>query len=146
MSDLSKKTIEGNYRIAQVEKRFNTGDYLKMTEYYALFDEDIFEGDSVIYEKEDGMRGIGRVYNIREKEDIPVNKLPIREIITKVDFSDYEYRKESRSRLSALKNKMDEILRVQQPLLLYKELAKTSPEMKELLAEYEDLANEVNLL
>ena len=64
--------------------------------------------------------------------------VPTPEIICKVDLSAYEKRCEVRANRTALKKKMDKMVKDSQELLAYQTIANTNPEMAELLAAYRE--------
>ncbi len=67
---------------------------------------------------------------------VPVTK----EVICKLDYSNFEKRKESRKKLGNLKNQIDNIVAQNQNMILYTAIAKENPEMAELLSQYKRIA------
>ena len=63
---------------------------------------------------------------------------PTAEILCKVDLAAYEKRCEMRANRTALKKKMDKMVKDSQELLVYQTIANTNPEMAELLAAYRE--------
>ena len=63
-----------------------------------------------------------------------------KEVICKLDYSNFEKRKESRKRLGNLKNQMDNIVAQNQNMILYTAIAKENPEMAALLNQYKKIA------
>lgn len=59
----------------------------------------------------------------------------------KIDFTDFEKRKENRKKKDALKKRMDAMIKDNQEVVLYEMLAKTNPDMAEMLKEYKELSN-----
>ena len=62
-----------------------------------------------------------------------------KEIICKVDFSNFQKRIEERKRKVELKAKMDAMVKDDKELMLYQMLAEKNPVMKEMLDEYTNI-------
>lgn len=62
-----------------------------------------------------------------------------KELICKLNYSNFEKRKESRKRLGNFKNQMDNIVVQNQNMILYTAIAKENPEMAALLNQYKKL-------
>lgn len=62
-----------------------------------------------------------------------------REVVAKVDISEYQARKEAAKKLASLRQAMDKRLRESQTLALYEALAQTDDEMLKLLNEYKQV-------
>lgn len=60
------------------------------------------------------------------------------EIICKLDYANFEKRKETRKRLDTIKEQMNNILN-KQDMILYAAIAKENPEMEELLRQYKEI-------
>ena len=56
-------------------------------------------------------------------------------------LADFEKRKENRKKKDALKKRMDAMIKDNQEVVLYEMLAKTNPDMAEMLKEYKELSN-----
>ena len=83
---------------------------------------------------------VGKVSEVKSQVDydgVTVTK----EVVCKVDFTDFEKRKENRKKKDALKKRMDSMIKDNQEIVLYKMLAETNPEMADMLKEYESLSN-----
>lgn len=129
--------VEGNYRVALV--RFLDGVNTIKSYAFALFDDEIVENDLVICDSANRYC-VAKVEKIMMKEEytgVTVTK----EIICKVDFTDFEKRKEDRKKKAELKKKMDKMVADSQEIALYQMLAKDNPEMAEMLEEYKKLIN-----
>ena len=131
--------ITGNYRIAMV--KFVDGGNTYTSYSFALFDDNINIDDLVLCDTTKGYN-VAKVVNIVNQEEysgVTVTK----EIICKVDFSDFNRRKEARKRKETIKNQMDRFVKQNQELVLYQMLAEKNPEMKAMLEEYKELSNEI---
>ena len=62
-----------------------------------------------------------------------------REVVSRVDFSEFSARAEARKRASELKREMDKRMKESQELALYEMLAKEDPTLKTMLDEYKAL-------
>lgn len=62
-----------------------------------------------------------------------------REIMTRVDLTEYNQRKERAKKILQLKRQMDKTLKEAQDLALYEAIAEKNPAMADLLAEYKKL-------
>ena len=132
--------VKGNYRVAMV--KFIQG-YNTSREYaFALFNSDtevIVIGDNVLCDTSQGYN-IGKVTKIipqSEYSGCTVTK----EIICKVDFTEFEKRKELRKEKEALKKQMDKMVKDNQELFLYQALAEKNDEMAAMLAKYRELGD-----
>ena len=102
-----------------------------------LFDENIDTDDLVLCDTKYGY-SVARVVDIIPQlgyEGVNVTK----EIICKVDFSDFEKRKESRKKAQKLKSKMDKKVKELQGIALIEVMAENNPELKNMLNEYKEL-------
>ena len=102
---------------------------------YANFIEDITVGDLCVIKS--GHHGLGLAH-IVEVIDSNSFETP-REVVARVDISDYNDRVEKRVRAAELKDKMKERAKKLQDIALYQMLAKDDPEMMALLEEYQAL-------
>jgi uncharacterized phage-like protein YoqJ len=133
--------ITGNYKVAMV--KFVQGMNTVKGYAFALFDENIKVNDLVLCDTVNGY-GVARVTDIMAKEEYaPSCKAEevSKEIICKVDFTDFEARKEARAEKNKIKKQMDEMLKNNQELILYQAIAKENPAMAELLEKYKSLGN-----
>lgn len=129
--------VKGNYKVAMV--RFpewvnTTKDYA-----FALFDDTIKKDDFVLVDTTRGF-SVGKVSEVKSQVDydgVTVTK----EVVCKVDFADFEKRKENRKKKNALKKRMDAMIKDNQEIVLYEMLAKANPDMAEMLKEYKELSN-----
>jgi hypothetical protein len=132
--------VKGNYHVAMV--KFVQG-YNTSKEYaFALFNTDtevVVIGDHVLCDTSQGYN-VGKVIKI-----IPQNEYTgctvTKEIICKVDFTEFEKRKELRKQKEALKKQMDKMVKDNQELFLYQALAEKNPEMATMLAAYRALGD-----
>lgn len=132
--------VKGNYHVAMV--KFVQG-YNTSKEYaFALFNTDtdvVIIGDHVLCDTSQGYN-VGRVTKI-VPQSVYSGCTITKEIICKVDFTEFEKRKELRRQKEALKNQMDKMVRDNQELFLYQALADKSPEMAAMLAQYKALGD-----
>lgn len=129
--------VKGNYRVAMV--KFVQGTNTVKGYAFALFDNDIVVGDHVLCDTSHGY-GVAQVVEI-----IPYNEYSgfsvTREIICKVDFTEFNNRIELRKKKEALKKQMDKMVADNQDFILYQAIADRSPEMASMLAAYKALSN-----
>ena len=134
--------IIGNYRVAKV--KFLEGSNTHNTYNYALFDDDIQLYDNCVVKSANHGFGIASIEEIIDDIDnvsVTDSSGNIREIVCKIDMSAFHKRIKDRQRVSQLKKEMDKKVKELQGLALYKMMAKTSPELKAMLSEYEELTN-----
>lgn len=134
--------IIGNYRVAKV--RFLEGNNTHNTYNYALFDDEIQEGDYCVVKSANHGLGIAVIEEIIDNVDnisVTDNYGNIREIVCKIDMSAFHKRINNRLRVSQLKEEMDKKVKELQGIALYKMMAENSPELKAMLSEYEELTN-----
>ena len=127
--------LVGNYNVAKV--KFVQGTNTVQGSSFALFDNNIGVDDLVLCDTSSGYN-VARVTEIipqSEYEGVSVTK----EIICKVDFTDFEARKENREKAKKLKVEMDKKIKDLQELTLYEMMAAKCPELKEMLDEYKQL-------
>lgn len=126
--------IKGNFRVAVV-KHIQGYDVNK--EYgFALFDNNINEGDLVLCDNSNG-HTVAKVVRIESQVDY--GKDVTREIICKCDFTNYNHRKAMREKQKSLKAQMDKMVKENQDLILYQAIADKNPDMKALLDQYKAL-------
>lgn len=127
----------GNFKVAGV--KFLSG-YNTSKEYdFALYDENIFIGDIVVCDTINGLT-LGKITSISNKDDKPNNKVS-KEIVCKVDMTDFNNRKEKKIRMKELKNKMDAQVKKLQESAVYEMLADKDDKLKSMLQEYKLLKN-----
>lgn len=104
---------------------------------YANYIPDLYGGDlCVVMSAQHGM-GVAKVVEIVYENDIPLS----REIVCRIDPTDYDRRVETRKKAAELKQKMQERAKKLQDVALYQMLAKDDPEMAQLLAEFTNLGS-----
>ena len=130
-------TMIGNYYVAMV--KFIQGTNTTKEYAFALFDTNIVIDDYVLCDTQNGY-GVAKVIKIMPKSEYEGVKIT-REIICKVDFADFEKRKENRAKAIKLKTDMDKKIKEMQELAIFEMMAKESPELKEMLDTYKDLMN-----
>ena len=135
--EAKEMSITGNFRVARVQ--FIDGCNKNKIYGFALFDNDVVEGDYVLCDTQNG-HNIAKVINIETPEQYGTGVT--KEIICKVDFSAYEHRKEIRKQKSELKAKLDKAIRENQDLVLYETVAKSNTQVAELLDKYKALLEE----
>lgn len=84
-----------------------------------------------------GNYGVVKVVGIEPTAEY-AGTAPTAEILCKVDLPAYEKHCEMRANRTALKKKMDKMVKDSQELLVYQTIANTNPEMAELLAAYRE--------
>ena len=132
--------VKGNYHVAIV--KFVQGYNVSKEYAFALFNSDtdvIVVGDNVLCDTSQGYN-VGKVTKIipqSEYSGCAVTK----EIICKVDFTEFEKRKELRKEKEALKKQMDKMVKDNQELFLYQALAEKNTEMAAMLAKYRELGD-----
>lgn len=129
--------VNGNYRVATV--KFLQGMNTSKEYAFALFDNEVYPNDFVLCDTANGY-SVARVSGIVHKnewEGATVTK----EIICKVDFSEFEARKELRKQKEVLKKQMDKMVADNQELILYQAIAEKNPEMAEMLKAYKALSD-----
>ena len=135
--DMANNSVTGNYDIAWV--RFPNGQDKEYA--FALFDSSIEAGDYVLVDCS-GEFKCTKVSSVIKREEFN-GDLPTKEVVCKVDLSEFEARKEIREQKKTLRRKMDAILAKNQELILYKAIAKENPEMAAMLEAYEALGDDV---
>lgn len=130
--------VKGNYDVAFV--KFLQGVNTTKEYAFALFEKDgsICVGDLVLCDTVNGYN-VAYITRIESQEvfGFPVTK----EIICKVDFANFEKRKESRKQKEALKQQMDKMVAENQELILYQAIADKNPEMAAMLTAYKALSD-----
>ena len=135
----NENMLMGNYRVAKI--KFLEGKNTNTEYYYALFDDLIYSGDTVVVMSAHNGMGIAVVIDIVEEPTPPMldSCNAGREIIAKFDMYAYEARKENRKKAQELKVQMDKKMKEMQELALYEMMAKDCPELKEMLDAYKGL-------
>ena len=125
--------MEGNYRIADVQ--FIEGANKTEVYAYACYDEDVYVDDICVVKSANHGFGIAKVVRLRAKTDETIS----REIVCKADFSTYNKRVADRAKQAELKKLMAARASKLQELSMYELLAKSDPEMAELLGKYKEI-------
>lgn len=126
--------MEGNYRIADVQ--FIEGTNKNEVYAYACFDEDVWVDDICVVKSAKHGFGLAKVVRLRPKTDEEIT----REIVCKADFSAYDARVANRKKQAELKKQMADRASKLQELSMYELLAKSDPEMAELLKSYKEIS------
>ena len=108
--------------------------------HFALYDDDIMPGDTVLFTSVRGDQ-VGKVKNVISAEVAAVNysKSITAEVICRVDMSAYEKRVEDRKEAERIKKEMDKIVKKLRSEKEYDMYAKESPELQDLLMQYRRL-------
>ena len=107
--------------------------------FYALYDNDVKEGDIVLCCTGHHGHVIAQVKNIFDvwSEDVKVEYG--REIICKIDYTDFEERQAKLKRIDTIKKTMAKKKAELDELAVYELLAKQSPDMAKMLTELKEL-------
>lgn len=127
----------GNYWVAIVN--FVHGTNTTKGYAFALFDTNVTVDDLVLCDTSCGY-SVAKVVEIipkSEYEGVNVTK----EIVCKVDFTNFETRKENRAKAAKLKVDMDKKIKEMQELAVFEMMAEKNPELKEMLEAYKELMN-----
>lgn len=127
--------INNYHNIAEIQ--FLKDDVAFRTFEYANFDPDLQVGDLCVVQSASHGMGLAEVVNIKPRPEL--GKELSREIVAKVDTSEYTARVEQRKKAAELKVKMQERAKQLQDIVLYQTLAKEDPEMAELLEKFKAL-------
>ena len=129
--------VKGNYRVALVKFVQGSNTYKEYA--FALFDCDVDVDDFVLCDTSMGYN-VAKVTQIVSQDDYSGCTVT-KEIICKIDFTNFNNRKELRKQKDDLKKKMDKMVKDNQELFLYQALAEKNPEMAALLAAYKALGD-----
>lgn len=135
--EAKEMALTGNFKVARVQ--FLDGYNKDKIYSFALFDNDIVDGDLVLCDTQNGYN-VAKVVGIGDVENSGV--AVTKEIICKVDFSKFEHRKEVRKQRAELKTKLDKAIRENQDLVLYETVAQSNTQVAELLGKYKALLEE----
>ena len=130
-------SIYGNYRVAIV--KFIQGTNTRKEYAFALFDCNVNEDDFVLCDTTMGYN-VAKVIRIIPKSEYQGCTVT-KEIVCKVDFTNFNNRKKLREQKDKIKKQMDKMVRDNQELFLYQALAEKNPEMAALLEAYQALGN-----
>lgn len=128
-----------NYSVARISFLDNPNTVFP----YALYDSDIKEGDTVVVHTANHGFALAKVTSIDGTENARKEVKSGREIVCKVDFSNYNYRQDSIRRMKELKCSMDAKLREAQTLAIYEMFAEKDPALKEMLEEFKSLSSAI---
>lgn len=124
-----------NYRVAGI--KFQDDWKTDKTYPYALYDEDIAIGDTVVVMTGHHGMAIAEVCSIGE---MPKDAVTCgREIICKVDMTAYIDRKARAKQMAELKKEMDEKVKALQETALYELMAEKDPSLKAMLEQFKAL-------
>lgn len=129
--------MDKNYITAGV--RFLDGSNTNSTYYYALYDTSCAVDDLVVVKTGHHGLALAKIVSIDPNNLMTVSHG--REIISKVDLTAYNARKERAKKLAELKKQMDEKVKRLQELALYEMLSKEDSELAEMLTEYKALSD-----
>lgn len=107
--------------------------------FYACFNEDIKEGDTVVVKTGHHGFSLARVECLHTDDEHKDNVSCGREIVCKADFTEYNNRKAAEKRLSQLRKDMQKRIQQSQEIYLYESLAERDPVMKGMLDEFKSL-------
>ena len=135
----NENMLMGTYKVATI--KFLEGKNTNTEYYSALFDNEIYSGDTVVVMSAHNGMGIAVVTDIVEEPTSSMIEYcnAGREIIAKFDMSAYETRKENRKKAQELKVQMDKKVKELEKVALYEMMAEKSPELKEMLDAYKGL-------
>ena len=140
---MSNNEVQGNYRIAMVRHVPNVANYNTVKVYaFALFDDGIVVGDKVLCDTECGY-SVAEVVNILGKQEYARthSRVVTKEIVCRVDFTNFEKRAANRKEMAIIKAEMDRLVTENQNLVLYRAIAENNPAMLSLLERYQELSN-----
>lgn len=122
-----------NFNVAEVEfiDNPNSGRYA-----YALFDKTIKVEDTVVVCTGHHGFALAKITAIHTDEESKKEVKCNREVVCRVDFSDFNNRRMAVKRISELRRDMEIRIREAQELALYEALAEKDPTLKEMLEEY----------
>lgn len=123
-----------DFRIANV--RFVDGYNINKIFSFALFDDEVTEGDYVVCDTQNGYC-VAEVVSIISADSYGKNVT--KEIVSKIDFSEFKRRKEIRAKKAELKKKLDKAVKENQDIFLYETVAKSNSVVAELLEQYKAL-------
>ena len=107
------------------------------TYYFANYILDLNPGDSCVVVTDNHDMTVAVVAEIIHENNEPMS----REVVCKIDTTDYKARVEARKKAAELKQKMQERAKKLQDIAIYKMLAEKDDEMAQLLADYTNLGS-----
>lgn len=132
------KMLLPNYTAASVQ--FLSGSNAEVKYTYALYDETVVVGDTVVVQT--GHHGLALAQVVEISADLVPKVACNREIVAKVDFTAFYDRQARAKRLAELRAAMDTKVKELQALALYDMLAEKDPALKDLLTEYRELSGQ----
>lgn len=141
-NNVANNEVQGNYKVAMVRHVQNCANHNTVKVYaFALFDNDVAVGDKVLCDSEGGY-SVAEVIDIHTKEEYSQahSRVVTKEIICRVDFSNFDKRVSDRKERAIIKAKMDKMVAENQDLILYRTIAENNPAMAELLERYKKLS------
>lgn len=127
--------MNANFTVASIS--FLDGTNINREYAYALYDENIVPNDIVVVKTGHHGFALAKVVTVGV---LPTNTVEYgREIVSKVDFTAYNERKEKAKHLRELKTAMDKKVEELQHTALYELLAEKDPALKAMLEEYKAL-------
>ena len=141
-NNMANNEVQGNYLVAMVRHCEGNANRQSNGKVYAfaLFDNNVAVGDKVLCDSEGGY-SIAEIINIHTKQEYSQahSRVVTKEIICRVDFSDFDKRAADRKERAAIKAEMDKLVAENQDLILYRAIAENNPTMAELLERYTKL-------
>ena len=120
------------------------GDYertIRPKEYIFAAYEEMTAGDVVVVETANGFQLV-TVTGIAERLPRSVPLGDLKEVVCKVDFSEFEARKQKMAKMKELKAEMDKKVKVLQNNAIYEMLAEKDPSLKAMFEEYKALLDD----
>ena len=130
-----EKAMLPNYTTASV--RFPNGTNTDKLYSYALYDDKIQPGDTVVVKTGHHGLAVAEVAAIGAENAAPVKYG--REIVSRVDLSAFEERRERGKKIAELKKQMDSKVQELQQEAIYEMLAQKDEGLAKLLTEYQQL-------
>lgn len=143
-NNVANNEVQGNYRVAMVRHCEGNANRQSNGKVYAfaLFDDNVSVGDKVLCDSEGGY-SVAEVINIHTKTEYSQahSRVVTKEIICKVDFSEFDERVTKRREMAAIKAEMDKLVAENQDMILYQAIADKNPQMAVLLERYKTINN-----
>ena len=142
-NNVASNEVQGNYRVAMVRHVQNCANHNTVKVYaFAVFDDNIIIGDKVLCDSEGGY-SVAEVIDIKSKMEYSQahSRVVTKEIICKVDFSEFEERVAKRREMASIRAEMDKLVAENQDMILYQAIAEKNPQMAVLLERYNTINN-----
>jgi sulfate adenylyltransferase subunit 1 (EFTu-like GTPase family) len=110
---------------------------------YALYDSNIFAGDTVVVQTGSHGFALAKIYEITDNPEAKKQVTKGRQVVCKVDFTAYNARQDALRRANELKRSMDAMLREAQTMAIYEMFAEKNPSLKAMLEEFKTLQSEI---